>query len=121
MRHCPHVEADEPEIVGERVCYTGKGCKIHGKHPKTCSGYKCAWLKGHGAEEDRPDKCGVLMDNSKGVKNAIECKPVWEGAAEEPAGQRAIERVSRDMDVPALVTSFYERRLVRVVGKAWQP
>jgi hypothetical protein len=29
--------------------------------------------------------------------------------------------VSQSMGVPALVTSFYERHLVRVVGRPWQP
>jgi hypothetical protein len=120
MRHCPHVEADEPEVVGERVCYTGTGCKMHGAHPEVCKGYTCAWLRGHGTEEDRPDRCGVLMDNLKGVENAVECKPIWDGAADQPAGVDAIRRISASMGVPALVTSFYERHLVRVEGGPWQ-
>ena len=120
MRHCPYVQADEPEIPGKQVCYNGEGCMIYGKHPPVCKGYNCAWLKGHGEEEDRPDRCGVLMDNLKGVQNAVECKPIWDGAAEQPAGQKAIERVSESMGVPALVTSFYERHLVRVVGEPWR-
>jgi hypothetical protein len=120
MRHCPHVKADEPEVIGERVCYTGTGCKVHGDHPPVCKGYNCAWLRGHGTEEDRPDRCGVLMDNLKGVKNAVECKPIWDGAANDAAGVFAIQRISASMGVPALVTSFYERHLVRVEGGPWR-
>ena len=120
MSHCPHVWAAEPEVPGKRVCYNGEGCKIYDKRPVVCAGYTCAWLQGHGEEEDRPDRCGVLMDNLKRVQNAVECKPIWQGAADEPKGQDAIGRISSSKGVPALVTSFYEQVLVRVVGRPWQ-
>jgi hypothetical protein len=118
MRHCPHVATDEAEILGKRVCYTGRGCTIHEKKPKTCAGYQCEWLKGHGVDADRPDRCGILVDRSKGIENAIECKPLWDRAFDEPAGRSAIERISQSTGEPALVISFYERHLVRVVGRA---
>lgn len=118
MTHCPHLETDEPEVRGKRVCYTGKGCQIYRVRPKVCAGYKCEWLQGHGDDSDRPDRCGVLVDRSKGVENAIECKPIWEGAAEAPSGREAIKRISKSKGMPALVTSFYEKHLVRVVGRA---
>jgi hypothetical protein len=118
MKHCPFVETDEPEVPGQSVCFTGKGCKIQNAKPETCVGFQCEWLKGNGDEEDRPDLCGILVDRSKGIENAIECKPLWPGAYDEPAGAGAIERISRSVGEPALVISFYERFLVRVVGRA---
>jgi hypothetical protein len=118
MRHCPHVMSDEPEIPGKRVCYTGKGCRIYESRPKTCAGFQCEWLKGHGEEADRPDRCGILIDRSKGIENAIECKPLWSKAYDEPAGRDAIERISKSTGEPALVISFYETHLVKVVGRA---
>ena len=120
MQHCPHVMTDEPEVVGKSVCYTGSGCRIQEKKPKTCSGFQCEWLKGHGAYEDRPDQSGILVDQSKGIENAVECKPLWDRAYDTPAGKGAIERISKSAGSPALVISFYERFLVRVVGRPWQ-
>ena len=117
MRHCPHVKADEPEDPGKKVCYTGQGCTIYGKHPRVCQGYFCEWVQGHGEEEDRPDRCGMLIDRVKKIENAVECKPIWDGAADQPAGRIAIERIAKSKGMVALVTSFYERRLVRVVGR----
>ena len=118
MRHCPYVETDQPEVVGKSVCYTGKGCRIYYNRPRTCAGYRCEWLKGHGNEEDRPDRCGILVDRSRAIENGVECKPLWDGAYDEDAGRAAIHRISKSTGNPALVISFYERQLIRVVGSA---
>jgi hypothetical protein len=115
MRHCIHVIADEEEIPGERVCYTGKGCSIYGKHPETCQKYLCEWRRGRGADADRPDRCGVLIDRNKGIGNAVECKPLWQNAANQEAGAAAIKRIAQDANMAALVLSFYESRLMKVV------
>jgi len=118
MRHCPHVATDEPEVPGKSVCYTGQGCTIQHMKPKTCAGYQCEWLKGHGLDEDRPDLSGILVDRSKKIENAVECKPLWDRAYDEDAGRGAIGRISKSVGEPALVIGFYERHLVRVVGRA---
>ena len=119
LSHCPHVQAHADEVVGESVCFSGKGCTIYEKRPPDpCRGYRCEWLDGHGAEEDRPDRSGVLVDRMKNIKNAVEVRQLWYGAADLPAGQEAIERISESAAKAALVISFKERRLVRVVGRA---
>ena len=116
MRHCKHVDADIPEVPGESVCYTGKGCTIYEDRPdEPCKGYRCEWINGHGADEDRPDRSGILIDRTKDIGNAVEVKPLWPDAADTPEGQETIERVARSKGMAALVLSFYERRLVRVV------
>ena len=115
MRHCVHAMADEPEIPGERVCYTGKGCDSYNGRPEVCRAYTCEWKRGRGSDADRPDRCGVLIDRNKGIGNAVECKPLWPNAANEDAGAAAIKRIAQDADMAALVLSFYESRLMRVV------
>lgn len=38
------------------------GCAIYASRPQSCRLYTCSWLEGHGREDDRPDKSGVLME-----------------------------------------------------------
>jgi hypothetical protein len=47
----------------ERCQYENGKCSLFGKpeRPAVCSSYRCSWLYGHGGEEDRPDKIGVLF------------------------------------------------------------
>ncbi len=95
-------------------------CKIYSKRPRCCSDYECAWLKGHGNFEDRPDKSGILVDDiaSPGpIDNSLVAKPLWLDADTQPAGEEAIENISRDSGVPILVVQFTEFRLLRVVGR----
>ena len=49
---CPHQRTD---ALG--------GCTIHGseQRPTICSTFQCQWLRGFGAEEDRPDLAGALV------------------------------------------------------------
>jgi hypothetical protein len=43
-------------------CSVGKGCMIYGRHPPSCRDFACAWLKGVGLPEYRPDKTGVVPE-----------------------------------------------------------
>ncbi|CAN5664426.1 hypothetical protein BH09PLA1_BH09PLA1_09810 [soil metagenome] len=36
------------------------GCGIYRSRPQSCRDYDCAWLHGHFAVEDRPDKTGIV-------------------------------------------------------------
>ena len=99
---------------------TEKNCKVHDARPAACSGYRCAWLEGHGAPEDRPDKTGILFDNvapSTLLEGGLLAKPLWLGAEKEDAARQAIENVSSSADVPVLVLEFTEKRLLRIVGR----
>lgn len=95
----------------------GGNCTIYDTRPEACSGYSCMWLYGYGAEEDRPDRCGVLIDNLLPIANAIQAKPIRAGAGSSDAGNAAIYRMSRQRNQPALVAEFPETRMVRVVGR----
>lgn len=118
---CPH--ATMPEQPNGKLVYIGASkdgnCRLHGtpRKPSPCRDYACLWLAGYGEEEDRPDRCGVLIDTLKPIPNSIQCKPLWEGAQDSPAGVRAIERMSRERNQPALVAGFPETQMVRVVGR----
>lgn len=43
-----------------RYCRPEGGCSIHSRRPRLCRRYECSWLMGAGADEDRPDKSGIL-------------------------------------------------------------
>lgn len=45
---CPHVNA------------TRTGCSVYTTRPMSCATFKCAWLKGSGGENERPDKVRVV-------------------------------------------------------------
>ena len=110
---CQHLK----ELTGEHTCSTEGGCSVYEDKPTVCRDYRCLWLNGHGAEEDRPDKSGLLMDTIHQVGNAIECKPIWEGADKQTAGLKAIYRMSQSTGKPVLVTTYRETRLSYVVGQ----
>jgi hypothetical protein len=40
------------------------GCNVYGSHPQTCSQWQCLWAAGVMDEADRPDRCGVMFDQS---------------------------------------------------------
>lgn len=109
----PCVHLKEPAADG----YTGEGCAIYGTKPAVCGGYTCAWLDGHGLDEDRPDRSGILSDNVLRIENAIQCKPIRKGAHNTDKGRSAVERISRSKGEPALVCGFPETHMVRVVGR----
>lgn len=89
-------------------------CEIYEDRPRTCRDYTCLWLAGYGRQNDRPDKSLMLIDNPNRIENAIECKPL----SADVDGEKVVKRFSRATGKVALVTSFRETRLVRVVGKS---
>jgi Fe-S-cluster containining protein len=42
----------------------GSGCAIYADRPETCRRYRCAWIKGFGRDEDRPDATRVVIDSA---------------------------------------------------------
>lgn len=118
LEHCRHLKLSDP--VQEGILQLSSGCNncgIYDDRPEVCRKYSCLWLAGYGKDEDRPDKSLVLIDTIHAIENAIECKPLCEGAAETEKGRKAIRRMSRQSDKVALVTTFTETRLFRVVGR----
>lgn len=114
LTRCPHL------LPGGDL-FTGPGehnCTIPLDRPETCKGYRCTWLDGHGHENDRPDRSGVLIDRTKRIGGAVECKPLRQEATDTDQGKLAISRVCNDAGMVGLVLSWCEQRLVRVEGAA---
>lgn len=103
-------------LAGEEG-YSCGGCQIYADRPDVCTTYKCQWMCGAGNDEDRPDRCGVLIDTVLPIHNCLQAKPIRAGAADTPEGNAAIERMSRDTNKPVLVARFPETQMVRVVGR----
>lgn len=119
MEHCPHLTLPGP-VRENMAWFTGascENCKIYDRQPKMCAAYKCVWLLGHGAEDDRPDKSLMLFDNSHGIGNAMQAKPLAPDREKTPEAKATIERMSASLKMPVLVVNFYERRIQYVVGK----
>jgi hypothetical protein len=43
-------------------CTVGVGCRVYDARPAECRDFHCLWRLGFGADEDRPDRHGVVID-----------------------------------------------------------
>lgn len=116
---CTYLPVSEVDSKALEPCQhqSDAGCAIYETRPEPCQGYSCMWLYGYGADADRPDRSGVLVDNLLPIAGAVQCKPLRAGAADTPEGNRAIRRIARARNQPALVAGFPETHMVRVVGR----
>lgn len=117
---CPKLQPLGATTPFTRTGFTAN-CTAHAIRPRCCAVYRCAWLDGAGADDERPDMSGILVDaiNQVGaVHNAVVAKQLWDGAAQTKLGRSAINNVSRWLDVPVLVLSVDCSRLMRVAGRA---
>ncbi len=111
------------------------GCGIYEQRPGSCQTYSCMWLNGTlaGDTRRRPDVLGMIFDlreNNLGI-NIICAWEVWEGAAEQPAVQFLMAKMSLMVavllrrfdgqrgslrgppkDVERVVEAIHKRRLV---------
>ncbi len=121
FEHCRHLNLDH-EVRPNEMQLTGASCtncKIFNtpERPEVCSGYKCLWLLGHGLEKDRPDRSFIIADTTHDIENGIECKQLKEGIVNTPEAMETIIRMSRSTNKVALIPTFYEVRLEKVVGR----
>jgi hypothetical protein len=58
----------------------------------------------------------MLFDDSHGIRNAFEAKPLRDGEDLARNGRKVIERMSRELGTPIIVLNFYERRIREIVG-----
>ncbi len=101
----------------DKLCSDGKNCSDYDNRPMPSCSYTCMWLYGYGADEDRPDLSGILVDNAIPVENALRAIPLSLGAQDTPRARLAVERISRGRNQPILVCSYPETQLVRFVGR----
>jgi Fe-S-cluster containining protein len=61
---CTVLRVDELRKLGGVSCVAlgARGCTIYARRPGICRAYRCAWLQGTFAVEDRPDRLGAVLD-----------------------------------------------------------
>ncbi len=59
----------------------GGGCSTYASKPSSCCAYTCGWLHGVGAEDDRPDRLGIIVETQPALDGGAsvivlrECSP----------------------------------------------
>ncbi len=92
---CPHLEKQ------------GFRCTIYEDRPKMCAEYRCSWLRGLGADKDRPDTCGMLIDRRMTKWGyVLVAKQLEPGSAATQRGKNAITRAAKDGGMLCLVVDF---------------
>lgn len=66
---CEYVDVIFPDFIkkaGEKCPFQDNGCNIFDRpeRPEVCKNFQCAWLRGCGEENDRPDIIGNLVSIS---------------------------------------------------------
>ena len=121
MEPCGYLKDKSPPWIPSVLSApTQKNCILGAKKPLCCLDYQCAWLRGAGDREDRPDRCGVLVDNmvaGRLLPGALVAKPLWDRADAQPAGIEAVRRISRSSDRPVIVVGFQDHQVRYVIGK----
>lgn len=119
MMHCSNLTLPGP-VENNLAYYSGLSndgnCESYCSRPDVCRKYTCAWKLGYGNEEDRPDRCLILFDDSHGIDNAFEAKPLKDGQELTKEGEEVINRMSKSIGKPIIVLNFYERRIRSIVG-----
>lgn len=72
---------------------TGGGCAVYDDRPQACRNFRCLWLDGHLADDQRPDQLGVMFttthhDQAGTIPMLVEVEP---GASDRPDIREAIQ------------------------------
>lgn len=61
---CYNCKVDELNKPARTMCGNcTNGCSIYATRPHSCKTFECAWLQGEMFDDQRPDKCGVMIEN----------------------------------------------------------
>jgi hypothetical protein len=110
------------EVYSPCAHMCGKGCAIYEAKPLTCSTYKCQWLGGFFERKNRPDRLGVIFDQSEphlelpGLEDMqIVCaREVRPGAFKQP---RCFRLVQRMIKAGSLIVFFNAKGAQEVYGR----
>ena len=72
------------------------GCGIYADRPASCVAYRCRWLYGAGAVDDRPDRLGIILDTVPaldGGEDVIVAREVRVGAFEAGRGAHLLATI----------------------------
>jgi len=74
------------------------GCSVYEQRPAPCMSYRCHWLDGQLAEDERPDLVGLIFDSGLSPlfkmwgADAIVARETAPGTAQEPRAARLIQK-----------------------------
>ncbi len=76
------------------------------ERPEVCTKFQCSWFRGFGAEEDRPDKTGIMVNvynlNGGEFIFAIETKK----DAVKTTGRNTLIDIMHKIDLPCIVVDY---------------
>lgn len=101
-------ELSKPAMVPcSRLRSCGHGCESYEERPTQCVTYKCSWLRGIGAEADRPNRCGVMIDRRR-VEGGITlvAHPLRAKAGRSYKARAAIRRAVAEESLPCFIEVF---------------
>jgi len=80
------------------------GCGVYETRPEGCRSYRCSWLNGELAEDERPDLAGVIVDEGLSAVfkpmwgDSARCvREVWQGASDAPMASSLIDRIAGEV------------------------
>lgn len=110
---CPNLAATEVSPSRLPGC---NNCTIYADRPSPCMEYNCAWIEGYGNEEDRPDRCGVLIDQREDVQGAYTAKALAPNSAWTEEAEATLRRMSTQLKKPLLVARYDDFKIIRCIA-----
>lgn len=113
---CWSLRIDAEDLQKEPFCKCehvedGKGCGIYSTRPLPCREFICSWINEPDklAEEDRPDKSGVIFYMANDL--AIQAREAWLDSLVTDKAKALIDRVAETYPV-AIIDNKGDRRLI---------
>lgn len=102
-------------------CQIGVGCKIYASRPNECQIFECQWLKGYGADNERPDITNVVIDYCRtritGNKKIVSLWEIKTGSLESDFVKREAEKMLQAGICVLKVTLGGERQILHLARK----
>jgi len=92
----------------KKCCYENKGCSIYNsrERPSICNNFQCAWLRGIGSENDRPDINGVMCSDNflNGGHWVFVIELIPEAAT--TSGLSMVKQLVECFDIPVIISNY---------------
>lgn len=89
------------------------GCGHYNERPTGCRSWDCSWRMGLGHKDERPDKIGLMFDQTRGASKfpALVVRETRPGAYEEPEAQAMLKRLVDEGNMMILMKEGGARRV----------